>query len=101
VLSCGTAAVLVAVSTKIPSWQRLTSHRALAALRWLGENSYEVYLSHLFVVLPATILWRRFGSAAGIPLFYLAVVSASAALGALIARVFSKPLSRWLRPATD
>ena len=98
VLSCGTAAVLIALSA-IPAWPRATNHDAFFSLRWLGRNSYEVYLSHLFVILPASLLWKRLGSSAGIPLFYAAVLLICAALGELLARGFSKPLSQRLRPA--
>jgi peptidoglycan/LPS O-acetylase OafA/YrhL len=98
VLSCGTAAVLIALST-IPSWARATEHGALAPLRSLGRNSYELYLSHLFVVLPASLSWKRLGSSVAVPLFYGLVVLACALLAELIARSFSKPLSQRLRPA--
>ncbi len=58
VLSCGTAAVLIALSA-IPTGARATNSGAWAPLRWLGRNSYEVYLSHLFVVLPASLLIEK------------------------------------------
>lgn len=99
VLSCGTAAVLIAVA-EAPAWSRAASTAALAPLRWLGRNSYEVYLSHMFVVLPGTLLFKRFGSASLIPFFYLAVLLSAALLGAFIARSYSKPLSLALRPSS-
>lgn len=98
VLSCGTAAVLIALSAR-PSWARATKLGALAPLRWLGRNSYEVYLSHLFVVLPASLVWKRLGTSASIPLFYALVVLICALLGELLALGFSNPLSQRLRPA--
>ncbi len=53
----------------------MTDHAAFSPLRLLGKNSYEVYLSHLFVILPAMLLWKRFGVGWAIPLLYLAVIS--------------------------
>jgi peptidoglycan/LPS O-acetylase OafA/YrhL len=98
VLSLGTAAVLIAVAES-PAWSRAASTAALAPLRWLGRNSYEVYLSHMFVVLPATLLFKRLGFPGLIPFFYLAVLLSSALLGAFVARTYSKPLSLFLRPS--
>ena len=98
VLSCGTAAVLIATAESLV-WNRAASTAALAPLRWVGRNSYEVYLSHLFVVIPVTLLFKRFGFPSLIPFFYLAVLLASALLGAFIARSYSKPLSLLLRPS--
>ncbi|MEP7052535.1 MAG: acyltransferase [Pseudomonadota bacterium] len=98
VLSCGTAAVLIAMSAN-PAGGRARGSRLLVPLRWLGRNSYEVYLSHLFVVFPASLVWKRFGNSLFIPSFYVLVVLTCALLGELMARGFSKPLSKRLRPA--
>ena len=97
-LSCGTAAVLIAVGESAV-WNRAASTRALTPLRWIGRNSYEVYLSHMFVVIPATLLFKRFGAPVSIPFFYVAVLLASGLLGAFVARFYSKPLSLLLRPS--
>lgn len=70
-----------------------------AALRWLGRHSYEIYLTHEFVVIAATDAYAswRVGPLA---LWFVLVVPASAALGGVVARWFSEPLNRKLRPAT-
>jgi peptidoglycan/LPS O-acetylase OafA/YrhL len=100
VLSCGTSAVLIALSA-MPTWARASNQLAFAPLRWLGRNSYEVYLSHLFVILPASLLWQRLGSSFPIPLFYALVILVCAFLAELIARGFSKPLTQRLRPRQE
>src|SRR6478736_1471867 len=96
VLSLGTAAVLIAV-TMVPSETVTTNQRAFAPLRWFGRNSYEIYLSHLFVVIPASLLWRRVDSSPLIPLLYAMVIAMSGVLGALVSEFFSKPCSQRLR----
>ncbi|GAA0723821.1 acyltransferase [Dokdonella soli] len=67
-------------------------------LRSLGRLSYEVYLTHMFVVF-AVVGWFR---ASGGDLYYgflwyVPAVLLSWALGALIAHAYSIPCDRWLR----
>jgi peptidoglycan/LPS O-acetylase OafA/YrhL len=73
---------------------------ARAAGRWLrsfGRLSYEVYLTHMFVVWPVVYAWRAsgIGDAWGF-LFYLPALAGSWALGALVARLVSGPCERLL-----
>ena len=69
-----------------------------AWLRWFGRHSYEVYLTHMFVVLGAVEIFLALGSStAWIPAWYLAVLATSGLLGALLARWYSEPLNRKLR----
>jgi len=68
---------------------------------WLehwGRLSYEIYLSHMFVVFAVVRLWRMSGGdlRSG-ALWYLATLPACWALGWLVARYFSQPCERWLR----
>lgn len=70
--------------------------RATAPLRWLGRHSYEVYLTHEFVVVPGCGAWLCWQPAPLWP-WMLLLVALSAALGALVARFFSEPLNRRLR----
>ncbi len=69
-----------------------------APIRWFGRHSYEIYLTHEFVVVWVTQLYAKvhFGS----PLAWIAAeVALAAVLGALVARWFSEPLNRRLRGA--
>ncbi|HTV24762.1 MAG TPA: acyltransferase [Polyangiaceae bacterium] len=95
VLSFATAALLVA-GTRVKM--------AAAAQVWLrpllacGRRSYEIYLTHAFVVLGAVAVYRRFGSPAGLESAVVgATLVASWALGALVERHLSAPANRWLR----
>jgi peptidoglycan/LPS O-acetylase OafA/YrhL len=93
VLALGTAllSMVIAQRAKPGSW--LT-----APLRWLGRNSYEVYLTHSFVVVTLTQLFVATGSKyAWAPLWFGAVVGLSGGLGACVAKYYSEPLNRKLR----
>ena len=82
-------------------WNSREGARGLRGLGWLrslGRLSYEVYLSHMFVVFAAVGLYRMLGAdvRAG-AWWYPAVVLACWALGALWARTYSIPCERALR----
>jgi peptidoglycan/LPS O-acetylase OafA/YrhL len=72
----------------------------LRPLSAYGRLSYEVYLTHCFVVLSAADAFYAFGKPAGVtyPLV-AAVLVGSWALGAGVERHFSSPANRWLRAA--
>jgi len=93
ILAAGACLVIaVAAQTR---WQ---SPRLLKPLLLLGQRSYEVYLTHVFVVL----LLFRFFVAAGkplkaVPLLFASVIVLAALFGELVARAYSEPMNRWLR----
>jgi peptidoglycan/LPS O-acetylase OafA/YrhL len=67
-------------------------------LRWFGRNSYEVYLTHMFVVTWGIQLFVARGLSVGwAPLAYLAMLWLAGGLGAVVARWYSEPLNRRLR----
>jgi peptidoglycan/LPS O-acetylase OafA/YrhL len=69
-----------------------------APIRWFGRHSYEIYLTHEFVVVWVTQLYVKVHRRS--PLAWIAAeVVLAAALGALVARWFSEPLNRRLRGA--
>jgi peptidoglycan/LPS O-acetylase OafA/YrhL len=72
--------------------------RWLAPIRWLGQHSYEVYLSHEFAVMAvlSVFLWFRHGP---IALWIGATVLLSGGLGFLMTRFVSEPMNRALRGA--
>ena len=73
-------------------------------LRSMGRLSYEIYLSHMFVVFGVLALWKRSGGDMRLGfLWYFPVVGLSWLLGWLVARAFSQPCDlalrrRWLDP---
>ena len=63
-----------------------------------GRLSYEIYLTHMFVVFAVVRLWRGHGGDPRDALaWYVPAVLGSWALGWLVARMFSQPCERWLR----
>jgi len=80
---------------------RLEPPRVPRALAWLcswGRLSYEIYLSHMFVVFTIMQLYRWSGADARTSwLWYLPAFAACWLLGVLVARGLSLPCERWLR----
>lgn len=75
--------------------------RHVRSFGWLeswGRLSYEVYLTHMFVVFGAVRMWRAHGGDPQAGLWwYPPTLAASWALGWLLARGFSQPCEHWLR----
>ncbi|HEY0795636.1 MAG TPA: acyltransferase [Acidisarcina sp.] len=67
-----------------------------APLRWFGRHSYEVYLTHEFIVVWGTALYLKIHRG---PLFIwlIAILLSTAALGWAIAHYYSEPLNRAIR----
>ena len=81
--------------------ERLGASRPLRGFGWLrsfGQLSYEIYLTHMFVVFGAVRLWRAWGSDKPHGwIWYAPVVAACWLLGWMVARWFSNPADRALR----
>lgn len=74
------------------------SFRGLGWLQSCGRLSYEIYLTHMFVVWPIVDLFRFSGGDFkwGF-LWYVPEILCSWGLGWLVARFFSVPVERWIR----
>ena len=72
--------------------------RGLGWLRSWGRLSYEIYLSHMFVVFAVVRLFRLSGADYrwGL-LWYLLALPSCWLLGAAVERWLSTPCERWLR----
>jgi peptidoglycan/LPS O-acetylase OafA/YrhL len=72
--------------------------RLLAPLLHLGQRSYEVYLTHMFVVFALFAVFVKFGSPLScVPLLFVTTIVVGAGTGDIVARFFSEPLNRTLR----
>lgn len=72
--------------------------RWTAPIRWFGRHSYEVYLTHEFVVVWGTMLYVKH-QRGPLSLWFLGILLLTAPLGWLVARYFSEPMNRRLRGA--
>jgi peptidoglycan/LPS O-acetylase OafA/YrhL len=89
------ATCLLVAAAAQPNWR---APRLLAPLLSLGQRSYEVYLTHMFVVFALFDLFLRAGKPmyAVIPLF-ISVTVLAGLLGELVARLYSEPANRAIR----
>jgi peptidoglycan/LPS O-acetylase OafA/YrhL len=81
--------------------QRVAVWRSWRGLNWLrsfGRLSYEIYLSHMFVVTAAVRLFHALGGDMkwGL-LWYVPTVPLCWLLGDVVARTISLPCERWIR----
>jgi peptidoglycan/LPS O-acetylase OafA/YrhL len=93
ILAVGTC-MIVATAAQT-NWK---SARVAYPLLTLGQRSYEVYLTHMFVVFALFQLFVLAGKPMGavLPLFIVVVVFAGL-LGEVVARFYSEPLNRFIR----
>jgi len=93
ILALGACMVIAAASSS--DWNSPSILRPLAQL---GRRSYEVYLTHMFVVFAFFHLFLLAGKPMiAVPLLFLAVIVVSALLGEAVARFYSEPLNHMIR----
>ncbi len=93
ILAVGTC-LLIAVSTET-QWR---GPRIFAPIFWLGRRSYEVYLTHMFLVIAIFGLFVSLGkSLAAVPMLFVTVIVLSGLLGEAVARFYSEPMNQLLR----
>ena len=93
VLTLSTALFLLAAA-QLPA----SSPATPGLLRSWGRLTYEVYLTHMFVVFALVRLFRASGGDLKLGfLWYLPLLVCTWLLGAAVARCFSIPMERWLR----
>lgn len=93
ILAVGTCMVIAAVAQT--QWQ---APRILKPLLKLGQRSYEVYLTHVFIILS---LFNLFVAAnkpmRAVPVLFIVVILLAGMMGELVAQGYSEPMNRWLR----
>jgi peptidoglycan/LPS O-acetylase OafA/YrhL len=88
------ASMLIAVAGQT-GWR---SPRVLTPLLLAGQRSYEIYLTHMFVVVALAAAFAATGHAMwAVPVFFIAVIVISGLLGELVGRFYSEPANRRLR----
>ena len=93
ILAVGTCLIIAAAAQT-----RWRSSRAIFPLITLGRRSYEVYLTHMFVVFALFALFNSTGhSLASVPVLFIGVILISGLLGELVARFYSEPMNRLIR----
>ena len=76
--------------------------RVTAPLRWFGRHSYELYLTHEFLVIWGVELYdhiRPTHNPGPLALWFIAILLLCAPFAWLVARFFSEPMNRRLRGA--
>jgi len=92
-LAVGTS-MFIAVSAQT-QWKR---PRILGPLLKLGQNSYEIYLTHMFVVFALFDLFLSAGKPMRlVPILFLGVVLISGVVGSMVARFYSEPMNQLIR----
>ena len=93
VLAVGTCMLIAAAAQT-----RWRSPRLLSPLLKMGQRSYEVYLTHMFLVFALFQLFTVVGKPmAAVPALFLSVILLSALLGEIVARFYSEPVNYLLR----
>jgi peptidoglycan/LPS O-acetylase OafA/YrhL len=70
----------------------------LSPLLKLGQRSYEIYLTHMFVVIALFSLFLfAHKPLKAVPALFFGTILLAALLGELVARLYSEPMNRWLR----
>jgi peptidoglycan/LPS O-acetylase OafA/YrhL len=93
VLAVGTCMFIAA--TAETQWR---APRWLRPLMKIGQYSYEIYLTHMFVVFGFFDLFLNMGGRMQlVPALFVVTILTAGALGAFVAHTYSEPMNRFLR----
>jgi peptidoglycan/LPS O-acetylase OafA/YrhL len=95
----GLGACLVIVAAVQSGWR---APWVLAPVLQMGQRSYEIYLTHMFVVIAAFAVFVAWGKPlAAVWWMFGAVIMVASLLGWVVSVGFSEPMNRWLRRRVD
>jgi peptidoglycan/LPS O-acetylase OafA/YrhL len=93
IAALGTCLVIVAAAQT--EWR---SPRVFTPFLLFGQRSYEIYLTHMFIVFVFFHLFLMAGNPMwAVPALFTTVIFFAVLLGELVARFYSEPMNRWLR----
>jgi peptidoglycan/LPS O-acetylase OafA/YrhL len=93
ILAVGTC-LIIAASAQTP-WR---APRILNPVLILGQRSYEIYLTHMFVVFAFFQLFLDSGKPMSlVPVLFAATIIVSGFTGELVSRFYSEPMNRYIR----
>jgi peptidoglycan/LPS O-acetylase OafA/YrhL len=93
ILAAGTCMIIMAATQT--KWR---SPGFMNPLLNLGQRSYEIYLTHMFVVFGLFQLFVLAGKPMrAVPALFVVVVLAAAFLGEAVARFYSEPMNQFIR----
>jgi peptidoglycan/LPS O-acetylase OafA/YrhL len=94
------SACLIIFGTTLRSVQ---GSRLTTPIRWFGRHSYEIYLSHEFLIIAGVELFAHYHPHGAprpiVAAFVFAILALTAPLGWVLAKFFSEPMNRRLRGA--
>jgi peptidoglycan/LPS O-acetylase OafA/YrhL len=93
IAALGTCLIIIAVSKGSPRVPAVAR-----PLLWFGQRSYEIYLTHMFVVIGLFVAFSDLGKPlGGVPILFVTAILISGLLGEIVARFYSEPMNRILR----
>lgn len=94
VLAVGTCMLIAAAAQS--RWQ---APRMIGWVLVYGRRSYEIYLTHMFVVFACFHFFMRHTSRSLrlVPILFVVTIILAGLLGELVGRYFSEPANRWIR----
>ena len=93
-LTISTASLLIALDAEARANPQPVGDSWLASM---GRLSYEIYLTHMFVVFTGIAVFRNYGEMRSGWLWYFPIVLLCWLLGAMLSRYFTLPVERYLR----
>jgi peptidoglycan/LPS O-acetylase OafA/YrhL len=97
VLAVGIVLILVTIREDSGTTREGSGRGVWKPLAWFGRNSYEIYLTHMFVVTIGATIYNNMGKPVNYgPIWFVVNVALAGLLGATVARWYSVPWNRRL-----